>query len=34
VRLADRITEREIQNAPDDLVAELLASLQERQDGR
>jgi len=32
--LADRITEHEIQNAPDDLVAELLASLQEGQDGR
>ncbi|HEX3532039.1 MAG TPA: amino acid adenylation domain-containing protein [Thermoanaerobaculia bacterium] len=27
--LADRITEQEIQNAPDDLVAELLASLRE-----
>ncbi|HEY2739022.1 MAG TPA: amino acid adenylation domain-containing protein, partial [Thermoanaerobaculia bacterium] len=27
--LADRITEQEIQDAPDDLVAELLASLQE-----
>jgi amino acid adenylation domain-containing protein len=34
VDLADRITEQEIQNAPDDLVAELLASLQEGEGGR